>query len=523
MALALIVFLALNIFFELIMISITLADSETLRMYLQPQLTGVMLVILTALAFLTWSFRVHRNLAALGARDVKGMSIWAIAWFFIPFANLFVPYFFLREIWRGSDPNADMSNAFAWKNAKVPYWVITWWVSWVLSVYVVWSVWYISSTLKIEAAVLAILFVGRIDIWQVKKYGRLLEKGDTDLKTAPIEMGRADPVMVRNSPSVAQPVWNQKTAGEIVSSPAVAGGRVFFGSGDGYFYALDAATGEIIWRSKGDGPMDSSPAAAGDAVCFSGSSFVTAVDAASGHEKWKLTIERAIPPSLAVDGGRLYFGTYDKCLHALDVSTGHELWRFKAGDIIDCCPAIADGIVFVGCFDKTLYAIETSSGILRWSVKIKGAIDGPPAVNGSRIFFGSHDCFLRAADIETGSILWEFKTGSPISTRPAIDLGLVVFGSYDNYVYALDEETGVQKWEFQTENSVASSPVIADGAVYFGSFDRMMYSVDLATGTERWRYPSLDWVQSSPAIVGGVIYFGSKDGHFYAIRDTVRS
>jgi outer membrane protein assembly factor BamB len=43
---------------------------------------------------------------------------------------------------------------------------------------------------------------------------------------------------------------------------------VYFGSGDGRLYALDARTGQEKWRFKTDGGVNSSPAVAGGVVYF---------------------------------------------------------------------------------------------------------------------------------------------------------------------------------------------------------------------------------------------------------------
>jgi hypothetical protein len=58
------------------------------------------------ITFLTWIIRVHSNLPALGARTLKFETIWAVAWWFIPFAHLFLPYRVMLEIWQGSDADA---------------------------------------------------------------------------------------------------------------------------------------------------------------------------------------------------------------------------------------------------------------------------------------------------------------------------------------------------------------------------------------------------------------------------------
>src|SRR5580765_3346888 len=71
-----------------------------------------------------------------------------------------------------------------------------------------------------------------------------------------------------------------------LSSPVVANGVVYFGSGDGNLYALDAATGDLRWKFKTGDVVHASPALA-DGVLFFGSwdSYFYAVDAATGKEK----------------------------------------------------------------------------------------------------------------------------------------------------------------------------------------------------------------------------------------------
>src|SRR5512146_2690449 len=106
--------------------------------------------------------------------------------------------------------------------------------------------------------------------------------------------------------------WKFQTRGAVASSPAVEGGSVYFTSADGNLYAVGAADGKLRWRFQTEGerrftapgihgaiprmemmpdPFDvflSSPAVAGGAVYFgSGDRHVYAVDAASGRLKWK--------------------------------------------------------------------------------------------------------------------------------------------------------------------------------------------------------------------------------------------
>jgi len=61
-------------------------------------------------------------------------------------------------------------------------------------------------------------------------------------------------------------LWSFATGGPVRSTPAVAGGAVYFGSGDGNLYALDAATGAERWQFRTGEQVHSSPVPADGAV-----------------------------------------------------------------------------------------------------------------------------------------------------------------------------------------------------------------------------------------------------------------
>ena len=138
------------------------------------------------------------------------------------------------------------------------------------------------------------------------------------------------------------------------SQPAVAGGRIFFGTATGDVYSLDARTGCINWTAKIEGGIRSAlvigPAqrAKHAAVYFGAGQNAYALDAASGKQLWKVRIGEhfasIITAAPLLHGGVLYFGissfeevlpplpTYECCTFrgsvvALKANTGKLLWR----------------------------------------------------------------------------------------------------------------------------------------------------------------------------------------------------
>src|SRR5258707_13767286 len=148
--------------------------------------------------------------------------------------------------------------------------------------------------------------------------------------------------------------WKFKTGGRIPSSPAIANGLVYFLSYDGNFYAVDEASGKVKWKYATGGerrfaakhlhgmepaaetmpdPFDfylSSPAVAGGLVYFGSSdSNVYALDAGSGTLQWKFKTGDVVHSSPAVTDGTLFIGSWDTYLYALDAANGKEKWRSK--------------------------------------------------------------------------------------------------------------------------------------------------------------------------------------------------
>ena len=81
--------------------------------------------------------------------------------------------------------------------------------------------------------------------------------------------------------------WQFHTQAQIVSSPAVSEGTVYFGSNDHRLYAVGLENGDKKWEFKTEGRVASSPAVSNGRVYFlSYDSYFYALDAATGSLQW---------------------------------------------------------------------------------------------------------------------------------------------------------------------------------------------------------------------------------------------
>jgi polyvinyl alcohol dehydrogenase (cytochrome) len=132
------------------------------------------------------------------------------------------------------------------------------------------------------------------------------------------------------------------------SQPAVASGRVVFGTQEGVVYSLDAATGCSHWATEVSGQVRSGVTVAGD---------------------------------------RVFVGDGAGNVHALDFLTGKPLWRKRLDEhpaaIITSTPAYHDGRIYVGVasfeealavtrsyacctFRGSVVALDAATGSLEW-------------------------------------------------------------------------------------------------------------------------------------------------------------
>jgi outer membrane protein assembly factor BamB len=347
--------------------------------------------------------------------------------------------------------------------------------------------------------------------------------------------------------------WKFETGGPVNSSPAFLDGVIFIGSVDGRLYALDAASGKQKWRFTTIGerrftapgihgaiprtelmadPFDvflSSPTIANGVVYFgSGDHNVYALDAATGTLKWKFTTGNVVHASPAVSNGVVYIGSWDRNMYALDAQSGKELWRFQTGNDttiynqvgIASSAAVADGIVFFGCRDGHFYAVDAKTGRQRWSHdNNKGWVIASPAVKNGVVYFPTSDgTRFKALEAATGTLKYSIVNKAISFSSPAIVNDVVFFGSSDGWVHGLDIATGATKSEFQSDGSRENSPRYIDGngkmksgALYPDfTLDGMIIGID--------RMFSLGSILSSPAVSDGTLYVGSTDGNLYALR-----
>jgi len=331
--------------------------------------------------------------------------------------------------------------------------------------------------------------------------------------------------------------WSFQTGGIVSSSPAVATGMVYVGSGDKNLYALNASTGVLLWQYTTGGAVGDPAVANGVVYVNSDDKNLYALNASTGGLLWQYTTG-GVFFSPTVANGVVYFGSEDKNLYALNASTGGLLWQYTTGGVGSA--AVGNGVVYFGAADPnnwnggTVFALNANTGALVWKTFVAEGQGGSAdfstpslgvagvlvsvSTSSQQVWYGTLFCLNPVK----GGINWSRGLGGPASS-PAGGVIPIYVGASGVYLphgqpptmYALGFGGGLF-WQYTPNGNIESSPAVANGVVYFGADDFNLYALDAGSGALLWNYTTGSPVKSSPAVANGVVYVGSDDGSLYA-------
>lgn len=353
-----------------------------------------------------------------------------------------------------------------------------------------------------------------------------------------------------------QLLWKVQTGGAVHSSPAVSDNTVFFASRDGSFYALSAQDGKEKWRFATEGerwfeakglhfnsPKNqtipdlwdfylSSPLVAdGRFYCGSGDGHVYALDVRTGALNWKFKTGDVVHASPALAEGVLYIGSWDTFLYALDAATGKELWRFQTASPdsnhtgIQSSALVYEGRVYFGSRDGFFYALDARTGQLIWKHDHKGTwVNASPAlVDGMVVYGSSIPSLLTALDARTGEERWVQKLGGIAFSSPAAGKNGILQGTFAGSLACHDIKTGEVIWTFHSDahqknerNILKEDHSLDYAAIFRTPVPRAYYFENAFLDMELML--SIGSFVSSPVAANGFVYIGSTDGTVYALR-----
>ncbi len=289
-------------------------------------------------------------------------------------------------------------------------------------------------------------------------------------------------------PSAAS--WSVNLGGT-PSNALIVGNRVYVFatiSGNSELFALNGATGATLW-----GPIEFPGAAgftydAGTLFVNSGpitaSGVLTALDAASGKQKWAVPLPGQFAeswPGIAADG--VVYLLDVGLLTAFNESDGTQLWSVQQKSGTDGSVAgTVDGIYVAA--PELSADFRPRGGSLIWSAALGGDGGGGyiPAVNGGAVYSANSTDF--SGDVyaaETGALLGAFAASAIPAVSPTSAYTL-----YNSTLQATSLKNGYVEWSFVGDGNLVTAPIVVNNYVFVGSSSGNVYALDAAGGTELW-------------------------------------
>jgi outer membrane protein assembly factor BamB len=242
--------------------------------------------------------------------------------------------------------------------------------------------------------------------------------------------------------------WRRFTLNIIRSNPLLYNELVFFGSYDGFMYAIRKDFGVAKWfeRTIGGKSITSSPVLSADGV-------YVYVLVSNQNLYWFAT----------EDGtrGRYVFPVSDSLSLA---SPG----IFVDGDIL---VPTEEGLLF-----KFNHANQSYSVLYNGTESISAT---PLATVDGKIFVGTQGGTMVAIDGYTGTVAWTYSAGSQILQQASLtNGGILYFTNLVGKVFALNSSTGDEIWQEKPDDlgMISSAAVGADGAVVVSGLSGKLYS-----------------------------------------------
>ncbi|MCY0879169.1 MAG: PQQ-binding-like beta-propeller repeat protein [Firmicutes bacterium] len=363
------------------------------------------------------------------------------------------------------------------------------------------------------------------------------------------------------------------TAHEPLQQASYAGGVIYV-SGDGgdrrnaldnRIYALDAQTGQLLWSHRLNNMSMTTPVVA-DGLVFvgtgtqqfqgmnlsrenqlrsrhiirgTGPSAIWALSARTGAVVWRFPTRGEDMPSFVYHRGLLYCANGQGEVYAFDARTGRLAWSRSIGSYVSMSSPVLGpgGTLYVsGAHPYAIYAIDTRTHQIRWRRILPQVFAGSDdsglswadhrlVVEGTVGSWTRPKSALFCLDAKSGRLLYRRILGSGVLPRdievstPVVVGHRVYLGSpLTGQEYAYGLQRGQQLWHFSAAGPIASSAAVTAHTVYVGDERGFLYALDARTGRERGSlFLSGVMAADYPIVVGHTLYQPDENGQLFAL------
>lgn len=375
-----------------------------------------------------------------------------------------------------------------------------------------------------------------------------------------LEIRRLKPIEAAFEPEIKWDIYVGDGVQDYFSrlAPAVAYGKVFAASRDGIVVAIDQETGKKIWEQDFANYENysfkkailwysnravSAKISGGLSVAYQSvyfgteDGYVYALEEATGELKWKVGVKGEVISAPAVDAGVVLVNTTSGHLIALNPENGEQKWVTES-DVPPLtlrgvsAPAADSGGALIGTPSGKLKVSILETGMVAWETQIaspSGAtelerivdIDVKPLVFGGNVFVVSYNGTLSAVELRTGQVIWTREYGS--YRNISIDGNRLFVVDNSSNIFAIDRRSGVELWSnvgLKDRNVTSATPhgdyvVVGDmfGFIHWFTQDEGKLVAQLAVGDD----DEDEAIFTGPISAENILYVQTRDGKIAAV------
>lgn len=353
--------------------------------------------------------------------------------------------------------------------------------------------------------------------------------------------------------------WKVPLHGAGVSTPVIAGERVFLTASDGrlndrlHVTCYHAGDGRLLWHTRlfGSAPTDlyapggmavPTPAADDRAVyVLFGTGDLAALDL-EGRPLWVRSLAEEFGPfrnrwglgtSPVLADGTLYVQIdhwSQSYLLAVDPRTGADRWKADRPTAVNWSSPLAvrvggrQEIITFGT--RHVRSYDATSGQELWHVAgLHDQCIPTPVVQGDLLLACSGESTLgirldgARGDLTRSHVAWVNKKAAAFVPTPLLDQGLLYIPGAKGFVTCLDAATGREVWKERLAGQFEASPVGGAGRVYLASKEGVVTVLRAGPSYDLLASNAMgEMLVASPAPAAGRLYLRGEK-HLYCIEE----
>lgn len=224
-------------------------------------------------------------------------------------------------------------------------------------------------------------------VWKYEAEGEIL--GSANFYKNLVLFGAQDGNLYAVDRENGKLVWKYQADDQIQCSTTVVDNRAFLAGCDGKLHIVDLDTGKDVAKVDIESPTGTTPAALGDRVYF-GTQQGTFL--AVNWKEAKIDWHREDPlggttivASAAVSDQQVVYPVRNRQVISLEPGSGKERWVTQLESKVEASPVIVGDRVLLAATDGRLFLLDQKNGETVWQTQLNGSIIGSPAVAFERL------------------------------------------------------------------------------------------------------------------------------------------